>query len=73
VPRGIDGKRYYETTEICEKAGIDRLTLFCRLIQGILIKLHVLWPKDAVDYLQKNASICKNSMTSFESNSEKKI
>jgi len=28
MPREIDGKRYYETTEVCEKVRISRPTLF---------------------------------------------
>ena len=40
MPREIDGKRYYETTEVCEKVGISRPTLFRWLRQGILSKLH---------------------------------
>jgi hypothetical protein len=40
MPREIDGKRYYETTEVCEKVGISRPTLFRWLKRGLLIKLH---------------------------------
>jgi DNA-binding transcriptional MerR regulator len=40
MPREIDGKRYYETTEVCEKVGISRPTLFRWLRRGILSKLH---------------------------------
>ena len=40
MPREIDGKRYYETTEVCEKVGISRPTLFRWLKRGILSKLH---------------------------------
>jgi DNA-binding transcriptional MerR regulator len=40
VPREIDGERYYETTEVCEKVGISRPTLFRWLRRGILSKLH---------------------------------
>jgi len=39
MPIEIDGKRYYETTEVCEKAGISRPTLFRWLRRGILSKL----------------------------------
>ena len=40
MPREIDGKRYYEATEVCKKAGISRPTLFRWLKLGLLIKLH---------------------------------
>ena len=40
MPREIDGKRYYETTEVCAKVGISRPTLFRWLRRGILKKLH---------------------------------
>jgi len=40
MPREIDGKRYYEATEVCKKAGISRPTLFRWLKRGLLIKLH---------------------------------
>ena len=40
MPRVIDGKTYYETTEVCEKVGISRPTLFRWLKRGLLIKLH---------------------------------
>ena len=40
MPREIDGKRYYETTEVCKKTGISRPTLFRWLKRGLLIKLH---------------------------------
>jgi transposase-like protein len=40
MPREINGKRYYETTEVCEKVGVSRSTLFRWLKRGLLIKLH---------------------------------
>jgi len=40
MPREIDGKRYYETTEVCRKVGISRPTLFRWLKRGLLVKLH---------------------------------
>jgi len=40
MPREIDGNRYYESTEVCKKAGISRPTLFRWLKRGLLIKLH---------------------------------
>jgi hypothetical protein len=40
MPREIDGKRYYEATEVCMKAGISRPTLFRWLKRGLLIELH---------------------------------
>jgi hypothetical protein len=40
MPRKIDGKRYYEATEVCRKAGISRPTLFRWLKRGLLINLH---------------------------------
>lgn len=40
MPREINGERYYETTEVCEKVGISRPTLFRWLKRGILHKLH---------------------------------
>lgn len=40
MPREIDGKRYYETTEVCNEVGISRPTLFRWLRQGMLSKLH---------------------------------
>jgi|GEM_PF-420858 len=40
MPREIDGKKYYETTEVCEKVGISRPTLFRWLKQGLLSKMH---------------------------------
>jgi predicted site-specific integrase-resolvase len=39
MPRDIDGKRYYETTEVCEKVGISRPTLSRWLRRGILSKV----------------------------------
>ena len=40
MPIEIDGKRYYETTEVCEKVGISRPTLFRWLRRGLLSKLY---------------------------------
>lgn len=40
MPREINGTRYYETSEVCEKVGISRPTLFRWLRRGILNKLH---------------------------------
>jgi len=40
MPREIDGKRYYEATEVCKEAGISRPTLFRWLKRGLLIELH---------------------------------
>jgi DNA-binding transcriptional MerR regulator len=40
MPREIDGKRYYEATEVCKKVGISRPTLFRWLKRGLLINLH---------------------------------
>jgi len=40
MPREIDGKRYYEATEVCKWAGISRPTLFRWLKRGLLIDLH---------------------------------
>jgi len=40
MPREIDGKRYYEATEVCNRAGISRPTLFRWLKRGLLINLH---------------------------------
>ncbi len=40
MPREIDGKRYYEATEVCKRAGISRPTLFRWLKRGLLINLH---------------------------------
>ena len=40
MPRQIDGKRYYEATEVCKRAGISRPTLFRWLKRGLLINLH---------------------------------
>lgn len=40
MPIEIDGKRYYETAEVCEKVGISRPTLFRWLRRGMLSKLH---------------------------------
>ena len=38
--REIDGKKYFETTEVCRKAGISRPTLFRWLKRGLLTRLH---------------------------------
>ena len=40
MPREINGQRYYETSEVCQKAGISRPTLFRWLKRGILHRLH---------------------------------
>jgi DNA-binding transcriptional MerR regulator len=40
MPREINGQTYYETTEVCEKVGISRPTLFRWLKRGLLVKLH---------------------------------
>jgi len=40
MPREIDGKRYYEATEVCDKAGISRPTLFRWLKRGLLIRMY---------------------------------
>lgn len=40
MPREIDGKRYYEATEVCKKAGISRPTLFRWLKRGLLDSMH---------------------------------
>ena len=40
MPREINGQRYYETSEVCQKAGISRPTLFRWLKRGILRRLH---------------------------------
>jgi hypothetical protein len=40
MPREIDGKRYYEATEVCEKAGISRPTLFRWLKRGLLARMY---------------------------------
>lgn len=40
MPREINGTRYYDTSEVCEKVGISRPTLFRWLKRGILSKLH---------------------------------
>jgi len=40
MPREIDGKSYYEATEVCKRAGISRPTLFRWLKRGLLIDLH---------------------------------
>lgn len=36
----IDGKQYYETSDICQTAGISRATLFRWLKAGVLQKAH---------------------------------
>jgi len=38
MPREINGIKYYETTEVCDKVGISRPTLFRWLKRGILNK-----------------------------------
>lgn len=38
MPREINGKRYYGTTDVCEKVGISRPTLFRWLKRGLLVK-----------------------------------
>ena len=38
--REMEGTQYFETTEVCEKAGISRPTLFRWLKRGLLNKLH---------------------------------
>jgi hypothetical protein len=40
MPREIDGKIYYKATEVCEKAGISRPTLFRWLKRGLLVRMH---------------------------------
>lgn len=40
MPREFNGQRYYETSEVCQKAGISRPTLFRWLKRGILPRLH---------------------------------
>jgi hypothetical protein len=40
MPREIEGKRYYEATEVCEKAGISRPTLFRWLKRGLLVRMY---------------------------------
>ena len=40
MPREINGTRYYETSEVCEKVGISRPTLFRWLKRGIVSKMH---------------------------------
>jgi hypothetical protein len=40
MPREIDGKTYYEATEVCESAGISRPTLFRWLKRGLLTTMH---------------------------------
>jgi hypothetical protein len=40
MPRKIDGKIYYEATEVCDKAGISRPTLFRWLKRGLLVRMH---------------------------------
>jgi len=61
MPREINGKTYYETTEVCEKVGISRPTLFRWLKRGLLIKLHKdrrgwrLFTEEDLDKLQTEA------------------
>ena len=38
--REINGQKYFDTNEICEKANISRPTLFRWLKRGVLNKLH---------------------------------
>ena len=40
MPREIEGTIYYEATEVCEKAGISRPTLFRWLKRGLLVRMH---------------------------------
>ncbi len=40
MPREINGQRYYETSEVCQKASISRPTLFRWLKRGMLHRLH---------------------------------
>ena len=40
MPREFNGQRYYETSEVCQKAGISRPTLFRWLKRGMLHRLH---------------------------------
>jgi hypothetical protein len=40
MPREIDGRTYYEATEVCERAGISRPTLFRWLKRGLLTTMH---------------------------------
>jgi len=40
MPREIEGKTYYEATEVCKEAGISRPTLFRWLKRGLLIDLY---------------------------------
>ena len=40
MPRQINGQRYYETSEVCQKVGISRPTLFRWLRRGILSKAY---------------------------------
>ena len=40
MPIEINGTRYYDTSEVCEKVSISRPTLFRWLKRGILSKLH---------------------------------
>jgi len=40
MPREFNGQRYYDTSEVCQKAGISRPTLLRWLKRGILQRLH---------------------------------
>jgi DNA-binding transcriptional MerR regulator len=40
MPREINGQIYYETSEVCQKVGISRPTLFRWLKSRLLTKLH---------------------------------
>jgi DNA-binding transcriptional MerR regulator len=40
MPREINGRVYYETSEVCQRAGISRPTLFRWLKNRLLTKLH---------------------------------
>ena len=40
MPREINGQRYYETSEVCQKTSISRPTLFRWLKRGMLNRLH---------------------------------
>lgn len=40
MPTEINGQRFYHTSEVCQRVGISRPTLFRWLRRGILEKLH---------------------------------
>jgi DNA-binding transcriptional MerR regulator len=40
MPKEINGQVYYETSEVCQRAGISRPTLFRWLKNRLLTKLH---------------------------------